>query len=276
MDDPNDLLLKARETSEVWLRAWGCQIRHLDFCTLIRHSESPDYNAIYDIASPSAVAAALRLAAEVASDMGSQPTLFIPNSPEFAAAHQRLAALGCSAAARSETIAVSVELPSVASEPNFRLKPVVAAALDRWIDFYETNSAHAPGSDRHRWTQVFESEPGVQFLLIEPGGEACGTAQITDVGNGCCGVYSVSMPVRLRGLRFLKRLRNVLTSYARARNCAWLTFDRLRPLSRVKRIASGESAGSSRQILSSETGYVLSAGSTSGGIRSRAVANRYR
>lgn len=147
------------------------------------------------------------------------------------------------------------------STPNVVLHSVTAQTIATWIELYERNYAWQPSpSDANwkRWIRMFASEPRVDFLLVEWQGCECGTVQLADPDNGCCGVYSLSMPSGHRGVRTLRHIGSELMRLAFDRGCRWLSFDRLRPTARTKE-PRGTLALRFRaplwRVASSETGY---------------------
>jgi hypothetical protein len=237
-------------------------VQRLDFCVLVRHPQFQDYNAVYDLSTPGDVERAVRLA-RGGRNGGGPVTIYLSDAPEFAPAGEQLERLGYKPAFRTESLVA--ETPPRASakrEDALRVKLVAVdeATLPRWIELYASNfsTGASRAANENRWTRLFRSEVASHFFLIKKDGTASGTVQLISPGNGCCGVFSLSMLPRERGLNTLGQIYRELLRHAGGHGCRWLSFDRLRPAKRRKARAGRGSLLFQQlhwMVVSSETGY---------------------
>lgn len=260
-----DPLIGARHANELWLRGWGCEVQEWAFCRAVRHPDIAEYNAIYDLRSPKDVGAAIDLARDIAYAPGRPVTIFVPDSPDFQQAALELKREGYIATHQSQSVVVDcTSFGKRKLRQGVLLSRVTPLTIGAWIDTYERNygSQMVPSeAGRSRWMRLFGSEPRVLFLLLESRGYPYGTAQLADPGNGCCGVYSLSVVSECRGTSNLRHVAWQLIQLVLQRGSRWLSFDRVRPVSRMKVVRGTLAPEPSRlwQTVSSEIGYRPSA-----------------
>ncbi len=254
----NDLFTGCREVNETWLKGWGCEVRHLGFCVLARHPDFAEFNALYDLSSPSDL---VRVLAVAEREFPSGCAVYVPNSPQFEDCHATLTQMGYLPAFRTQTLAAKAQAQPGPSGHRVGLAAVEPGSFDLWGYLYQKNFAISPGvmaADRARWRALMQSTPAAHFFLVTVSGEPIGTVQLVAPGNRCCGIYGLSIAPQLRSVTLLGRVHRELAIAGARLDSDWVCFDRLRP-------ARGRTGRPTRQqfrwrrlelfVVSSDTGY---------------------
>jgi len=258
-----ELLARAREVNDVWLVGWGCHLERRPEFRVLENRRFSEYNTVYDIEAPEYVESA----AHIAQQLGA--TLYLPRDSRFEGARKELAGMGWLPRWRTETLVSKVVDETLSANPDTTLRPVLDAhrSLEKWIDLYSRNyklPSNLSTANQERWRLAFQSEPAIRFYFITVGGEPEGTAQMVVPGTGFCGVYSLSLPPRLRGTKALGTVETRLTQESVRLGAQWTCYERLRPVRKDPglRPAPGTPLnfyGLEWHTLSSDTGYFLEA-----------------
>lgn len=262
MDTSNRLLQKSREVNEVWLRSWGCQVRHHGFCSSVTHPSVSEFNALYDIRSPEDIDSVLDLAIRMADRSGLRPTVLLPDRAEFTDAVQKLVWQGYHLRTRNETIVVETSFAAGLETEAASMQSVTEDTLQAWIGLYRANSGSRKESaitDEVRWGAAFRGEPRVHFYFLDLSTRNRGTVQLVEANNGCCGIFSLTIPVAVRQLRLLRLVSKSVFRAAVQLGCDYATFDRVRPASRrrpTRGLLTLRRNGLCWHIVSTESGYI--------------------
>jgi hypothetical protein len=263
------LLERSRQVNEVWLRSWGCRVEHHGFCTSVSHPSVSDFNALYDLRSADDLEPALRLAGQMAAQTSRHPAILLPDTAAFVGAQHTLLSHGYEVRLRSETIVVEAAEAGRIAPGEVAVQPVTEDTVTLWVDLYVANygvTGVPAWVNRERWLNAFRGEPRVHFFFLDLAGRARGTVQLVEANNGCCGVYSLTLPSASRRLHLLRLVGAAVVAASKQMGCQLISFDRLRSASRRGVHRSLRTLGRDGlrfYVVSSDMGYILAAEASS-------------
>ena len=258
------VLALARHTNMVWLQGWGCEVRDWGFCVTVRNPDFAEYNAIVDLKQAGFLDRALELVESEFAQSPARPTIYLSAEAAFESARSSLAHAGYHPVTRTQRLVARNGQFLSSTRTGMRLIPTTADSLSQWILLYQENYGIVPrdsAANVRRWTRLFSDVPAVHFFLIEAAGDVAGTVQLVATGNGCCGIYGLSMRRSLHSLFTLRALYRELLAKFIELGAEWLCFERLRPITRRSEAASRPSQKRIRwqdidwEVLALEWGY---------------------
>jgi hypothetical protein len=255
-------LSRARKVNEIWLTGWGCLLERLEHFCVIENQNFSEYNAVYDVAEPKYVPAAVEQTGRI------KGILYLPRETEFVDARKGLLDTGWQSVLRSETVVSSIANGSRRSDPLISLEAVEEQSLDFWVRLYHSNYGMAKEllePNRRRWEVAFWSEPAIHFYFVIVDGETVGTVQLVAPRNDFCGIYSLTVRDHRNGILVLRAIARTLIVESIHLGAMWICYERLRhikrepgPLTLIPAVTRW--CGAEWQTLSQDIGYKMPKG----------------
>jgi hypothetical protein len=213
----------------VWLKSFGCEIRHCDDSIYINHPQMRDYSAWLILGAPHRAKENLTAALGENKKLLVEPDIYVDDACSSAALETTLVEDGFKSISVSMTTAKFLSRNYAPTE--LTVQPADRSSFEQWTSLYSegfNRHGHDAEVDRFRWLQSFESDDRVQHWFFTIGDRKVGVCQ-TCVCFGVVGIYSFTLGSGARGLRNLKKALRALRAKVAKQGETCVYWERLLP-----------------------------------------------